>query len=64
MTFDGYAARRLDILARDRARFGAGVVAELPSVLGEAGGRAAFVVTDPGVVRSGVVRVGDPIKRL
>ena len=29
---DGYAARRLDILARDRARFGAGVIAELPSI--------------------------------
>ena len=54
MTFDGYAARRLDILARDRARFGAGIVAELPSVLADVGAGAAFVVTDPGVVRSGV----------
>jgi alcohol dehydrogenase len=50
----GYADRRIDILARDRARFGAGVVAELPSVIAGLGGRAAFVVTDPGVVRSGV----------
>ena len=55
MTFEGYAARRLDVLARDRARFGAGIVAALPSVLAEAGAGAAFVVTDPGVVRSGVV---------
>jgi alcohol dehydrogenase len=54
MTFEGYAARRLDILARDRARFGAGIVAELPSILAVAGAGAAFVVTDPGVVRSGV----------
>jgi len=54
MTFDGYAARRLDILARDRARFGAGIVAELPAILADVGAVAAFVVTDPGVVRSGV----------
>jgi alcohol dehydrogenase class IV len=54
VTFEGYAARRLDILARDRARFGAGIVADLPSVLADVGGAAAFVVTDPGVVRSGV----------
>jgi len=54
MTFEGYAARRLDILARDRARFGAGIVAELPSILADVGAVAAFVVTDPGVVRSGV----------
>ena len=49
-----YADRRLDILARDRARFGAGIVAELPSVIGELGGQAAFVVTDSGLVGSGV----------
>jgi alcohol dehydrogenase len=54
MTFEGYATRRLDIQARDRARFGAGIVAELPSVLADVGAGAAFVVTDPGVVRSGV----------
>ncbi|HET7703015.1 MAG TPA: iron-containing alcohol dehydrogenase, partial [Candidatus Limnocylindrales bacterium] len=51
---EGYAGRRLDILARDRARFGAGVVAELPAVLADLGASAAFVVTDPGVVGSGV----------
>jgi alcohol dehydrogenase len=51
---DGYAGRRLEIMARDRARFGLGVVAELPSVLSELGAAVAFVVTDGGVVRSGV----------
>jgi alcohol dehydrogenase len=51
---DGYAGRRLDIGVRDRARFGAGIVAELPAILAEVGGQAVFVVTDPGVVGSGV----------
>jgi alcohol dehydrogenase len=50
----GYAGRRLDIAVRDRARFGAGVVADLPAVVAELGGLAAFVVTDAGVVGSGV----------
>jgi len=63
VTFAGYAPRRLEILARDRARFGAGIVAELPSVLAGLGGAAAFVVTDPGVVRSGVAgRVVDLLR--
>ncbi|HET7029385.1 MAG TPA: iron-containing alcohol dehydrogenase, partial [Candidatus Limnocylindrales bacterium] len=39
---------------RDRARFGAGIIAELPSVVAELGATSAFVVTDRGVVRSGV----------
>ena len=51
---EGYAGRRLEILVRDRARFGAGVVVDLPAVVASLGGRAAFVVTDSGVVRSGV----------
>jgi alcohol dehydrogenase len=54
MTFEGYAGRRLDILARDRARFGAGIVTELPAAAADLGASAAFVVTDPGVVRAGV----------
>jgi hypothetical protein len=29
----GYAARRIEIGVRDRARFGAGVVAELPAII-------------------------------
>jgi alcohol dehydrogenase len=63
VTFDGYAGRRLDILARDRARFGAGIVAELPAVVAELGAGAAFVVTDAGVVRSGVAgRVVDLLR--
>jgi alcohol dehydrogenase len=63
MTFTGYADRRLDILARDRARFGAGIVTELPSILAELHARAAFIVTDPGVVRSGVAgRVVDLLR--
>ena len=63
MKFDGYAGRRLDILARDRARFGAGIVAELPAVVAELGAGAAFVVTDAGVVRSGVAgRVVDLLR--
>jgi len=54
MTSEGYAARRIDILARDRARFGAGIVAELPAMIAGLDGSAAFVVTDAGVVKSGV----------
>ena len=54
MSFDGYAGRRLDILARDRARFGAGVIAELPAIVRDLGAGSAFLVTDPGIVRSGV----------
>ena len=60
---DVYAGRRLEIVARDRARFGAGVVGELPSVLEGLSAAMAFVVTDPGVVRSGVVgRVVDLLR--
>jgi alcohol dehydrogenase len=54
MAFDGYAGRRLDILARDRARFGAGVIDELPDALASIGATTAYVVTDPGVSASGV----------
>ena len=59
----GYAGRRLEIGVRDRARFGAGVVADLPPVIAEMGGQAVFVVTDPGVVASGVAgRVVDLLR--
>jgi alcohol dehydrogenase class IV len=51
---EGYAGRRIEILARDHARFGAGIIAELPEVVASLGGRKAFVVTDAGVVRAGV----------
>jgi alcohol dehydrogenase len=63
VTFEGYASRRLDILARDRARFGVGAVAELPSVLRDLGVTATFVVSDSGVVRAGVAaRVVDVLR--
>jgi alcohol dehydrogenase len=61
MTFDGYADRRLEILARDRARFGAGIVAELPEVIVSLGGHSAFVVTDAGVVAAGI---GERVEKL
>jgi alcohol dehydrogenase len=51
---DGYAGRRIEIGVRDRARFGVGIVAELPAAISELGGQVAFVVTDSGVVGSGV----------
>jgi alcohol dehydrogenase len=51
---EGYANRRLEIGVRDLARFGAGVIAELPEIVRALGARAVFVVTDPGVVGSGV----------
>ena len=60
---DAYAGRRLEILARDRARFGAGAVDELPAVLEQLGATIAFVVTDGGVVRFGAAgRVVDLLR--
>jgi len=60
---DAYAGRRLEILARDRARFGAGAIDELPAVLEQLGATIAFVVTDGGVVRSGAAgRVVDLLR--
>jgi alcohol dehydrogenase len=45
----------LDLLIRDRTRFGPGAVEGLGGIVREAGGSRAFVVTDGGVVRSGVI---------
>ncbi len=60
---EGYAGRRLESVVRDRARFGAGVISELPAVVGGLGAQAAFVVTDAGVVESGVAgRVADLLR--
>ncbi|HUQ78124.1 MAG TPA: iron-containing alcohol dehydrogenase [Patescibacteria group bacterium] len=60
---EGYADRRLEIGVRDRARFGAGVIAELPAIVASIDGRSAFVVTDAGVVGSGVAgRVVDVLR--
>jgi alcohol dehydrogenase len=47
----------LELLVRDRTRFGRGAIETLPELVREAGGRRAFVVTDRGVVASGVVDV-------
>jgi alcohol dehydrogenase len=51
------AALDLDLVLRDRVRFRRGAIADLPALVREAGGSKAraFVVTDPGVVASGIV---------
>jgi alcohol dehydrogenase len=51
------ASRELDIVVRDRIRFGRGAAALLPGLVRDAGARRAFIVTDAGVVASGVVDV-------
>jgi alcohol dehydrogenase len=51
------AGRTLDLVVRDRIRFGRGAVAILPDLVRDAGGRRAFIVTDKGVVGSGVVDI-------
>jgi alcohol dehydrogenase len=47
----------LDLVLRGRVRFRRGAIADLPALVREAGGSKAraFVVTDPGVVASGIV---------
>ena len=45
----------LDLVVGDRTRFGPGAVDGLGALVTEQGGRRAFVVTDAGVVRSGVI---------
>jgi len=63
MTSAGYAERQIEIAVRDRARFGAGAIGHLPSAIRELGAASAFVVTDGGVVRSGVAgRVVDLLR--
>ena len=49
--------RAFELTLRDRVRFGRGTIRELPVLLREVGGPAAraFIVSDPGVVASGVV---------
>lgn len=49
------ADRQLELHLRGRVRFGAGSVSGLPDLVREVGATRAFIVTDPGVVRSGVV---------
>ncbi len=53
----GLAGHALDFVVHDRIRFGRGAVALLPDLVREAGGKRAFIVTDAGVVGSGVVDV-------
>jgi alcohol dehydrogenase len=49
------ADRQIEILLRNRVFFGVGAIARLPELVAAAGGSRVFVVTDPGVRRSGVV---------
>ena len=49
------ADRQIEIVLRDRVRFGVGAIARLPELVAAAGGSRVFVVTDPGVARIGVV---------
>jgi alcohol dehydrogenase len=50
------ADRTIELLLRDRVQFGAGAIAGLPELVRELGGAnaRAFIVSDPGVVASGV----------
>jgi alcohol dehydrogenase len=52
------ADRRFEMVLRNRVLFGVGAVEQLPEVVAAAGGSRAFVVTDPGVRRAGIV---DPV---
>ncbi len=49
------ADRTWEFQLRGRLRFGVGAIQTLPEVIAAAGGRRAFLVTDPGVQRSGVI---------
>jgi alcohol dehydrogenase len=47
--------RTIEMVLRNRVTFGVGAIERLPEVVAGAGGSRVFVVTDPGVQRSGVV---------
>ena len=49
------ADRAIELHLRGRVRFGVGAVRSVPELVRSVGGSRAFVVSDPGVVRSGVV---------
>ena len=49
------ADRRFEMTLRNRVLFGVGSIEALPELVAAAGGSRAFVVTDPGVQRSGVI---------
>jgi alcohol dehydrogenase len=50
----GLAERTWELQLRGRIRFGVGALATLPELVAAVGASRAFLVTDPGVVRSGV----------
>jgi alcohol dehydrogenase class IV len=50
----GLADRQIEMVLRNRVLFGAGALRRLPELIADAGGRRAFVVTDPGVVVAGI----------
>ena len=59
------AERTLELVLRDRVRFERGAIAALPALVREVGGAdaRAFIVSDPGVVASGVItRVADVLR--
>lgn len=49
------AGRRFEMTLRNRVLFGVGAIEALPELIAWAGGTRAFIVTDPGVERSGVI---------
>jgi alcohol dehydrogenase len=49
------AERRIEITLRNRVLFGVGEVARLGEAIAAAGGRQAFIVTDPGVDVAGIL---------
>jgi alcohol dehydrogenase len=51
---EGLAERTWELQLRGRIRFGVGALATLPELVAAVGASRAFLVTDPGVVRSGV----------
>ncbi len=54
------ADRSLELQLRGRVTFGIGAIEALPELVARAGGRQVFIVTDPGVLGSGVIdRVRD-----
>lgn len=48
------AERTLDIMPPPRTVFGAGAARQLPDLVRSLGGKAAFIVTDPGLVKVGI----------
>jgi alcohol dehydrogenase class IV len=50
----GLAERRIEMTLRSRVLFGVGEISRLGEVVAAAGGRRAFLVTDPGLVAAGI----------